>query len=156
MRAVKIRQVENRVGELAAPFRRLGIEYIQPGAELARRQGRVQRRLVDDFPAGGIDEDGPRLHQAKPSRIHQLSREVYRQAAKRSELTLLSSADDKMYGSLITFQMKPEHFKNFNALCVKKKIWIVRAERLRVATHVHTRPQDIKLFFETIDEAAKA
>ena len=90
------------------------------------------------------------------SRIHQLSREVYRQASKRGELTLLSPADDRMYGSLVTFQMKPDHFKNFAALCVKKKIWIVRAEKMRVATHVHTRPEDIKLFFETIDESAKA
>jgi len=89
------------------------------------------------------------------SRIHTLSREVYKQAAKRSELTLLSSADDRMYGSLVTFQMKPDHFKKFAELCSKKKIWIVRSERLRVATHVHTRPQDIKLFFDTLDEAAK-
>jgi isopenicillin-N epimerase len=90
------------------------------------------------------------------SRIHHLSREVYRQAAKRSELTLLSSADDKLYGSLVTFQMKPDHYKKFAALCTQKKIWIVRAERMRVATHVHTRPQDIQLFFDTLDEAAKA
>ncbi len=88
-------------------------------------------------------------------RIHHLSKEVYKQSAKRQSLQLLSAADDGMYGSLVTFQMQPEHFQRFSTLCTKKKIWIVKAPRQRVATHIHTRPQDVQLYFESLDEAAK-
>jgi hypothetical protein len=41
-------------------------------------------------------------------------------------------------------------------LCRKKRIWITGVERIRLSTHIHTRPQDIDLFFETVAEARRA
>ena len=87
------------------------------------------------------------------SRIHQLGRKVLEQARALPYLELLTPDDDRMFGSLVTFRMQPDHFKKFSALCAKRKIWIVQSERLRVATHIHTRPADIDLFFETLRAA---
>jgi hypothetical protein len=56
-----------------------------------------------------------------------------------------------MYGSLVTFrfQKKPDAFF---AACKKKRIWTTGGSPLRVSTHVHTRPADIALLFETMRE----
>jgi len=88
-------------------------------------------------------------------RIHQLARMVYERARPQGDLEMLSSEDDRLYGGLVTFRMKLELFKKFNALCQRKKVWIVGSERQRVATHIHTRPEDIDLYFRTLDEARR-
>jgi selenocysteine lyase/cysteine desulfurase len=48
--------------------------------------------------------------------------------------------------------LPPERSKKLYELCRKRRIWISGAERLRVSTHIHTRPQDIDTFFATLDE----
>ena len=88
-------------------------------------------------------------------RIHQLARMVFERARGQGDLELLTPDDDRLYGGLVTFRMKPELFRAFNALCAKKRIWIVAGERMRVATHIHTRPRDIDLFFRTLDQARR-
>jgi selenocysteine lyase/cysteine desulfurase len=85
------------------------------------------------------------------ARIHQLARMVRAKAQERG-LQLLTPGDDRLYGSLTTFQLPPERSKKLYELCRKRRIWISGAERLRVSTHIHTRPQDIDTFFATLDE----
>lgn len=103
---------------------------------------------------------GLRFHKALGServcgRIHQLARTVYERARKQSDLEMLSAEDDRLYGGLVTFRLSAELFQKFQALCNKKRIWIVGSQRQRVATHIHTRPRDIDLYFQTLEEARK-
>jgi isopenicillin-N epimerase len=85
------------------------------------------------------------------SRIHQLARVAFDQARKEG-LPLLTPDDDRMFAGLVTFNLDKEHAARFLALCEKRKIWAVGSPRMRVSTHIHTRPQDIELFFETLRE----
>ncbi|MFN0102712.1 MAG: aminotransferase class V-fold PLP-dependent enzyme [Bryobacteraceae bacterium] len=87
------------------------------------------------------------------ARIHQLARMAFDRARKTPKLELLTPDDDRMFGSLVSFQMQPAHFKKFSALCRERRIWIMQSERFRVSAHIHTRPEDIDLLFQTLDEA---
>ena len=87
-------------------------------------------------------------------RTHQLARMVYERARKLPYARMITPDDDRMFAALTTFQMKPEHFKRFYAECQKRRIWVLGADRMRVSTHIHTRPQDLDLFFEVLDATA--
>ena len=87
-------------------------------------------------------------------RTHQLARMVYERARKLPYARMITPDDDRMFAALTTFQMKPEHFKRFYAECQKRRIWVHAADRMRVSTHIHTRPQDLDLFFEVLDATA--
>jgi len=87
------------------------------------------------------------------ARMHQLARMVFDRAKARPSLRLLTPDDDRMFGSLVSFQMRPAHFQKFAALCRERKIWIMMSERFRVSTHIHTRPEDIDLLFQTLRES---
>ncbi len=89
------------------------------------------------------------------ARIHQLARQVYEQARGQSDLEMLSAEDHRLYAGLVTFRIKPALSKAFDALCAKRRIWIYGGQRMRVATHIHTRPRDIDLFFRTLEEARR-
>jgi selenocysteine lyase/cysteine desulfurase len=78
---------------------------------------------------------------------------VFERARQTAGLQLLTPDDDRMFGSLVSFQMQPAHFKKFATLCRQRRIWIMMAERFRVSVHVHTRPEDIDLLFKTIEDA---
>ena len=86
------------------------------------------------------------------ARTHQLSRSVYEKARAVSYLELLTPDDDRMFGALVTFQIKKEKLDPFWEACKKKRIWTTGGARLRVSTHIHTRPQDIDLLFATMRE----
>ena len=90
------------------------------------------------------------------NRIHQLARQAFDRAHKLPYLKMLTPDNDRMFGSLVSFQMTTDHFKRFSAACSKKKIWIMQSERMRIATHIHTRPQDIDLFFDVMEETKTA
>jgi selenocysteine lyase/cysteine desulfurase len=100
---------------------------------------------------------GLHFHQAIGSeriynRIHQLASQVRQRAASSPILQLLTPADDRMYGSLVTFTFKRDP-KPFFELCKKRRIWTTGSERLRVSTHIHTRPEDVDTLFKTMEEA---
>ena len=64
----------------------------------------------------------------------------------------------RMYGSLVTFRINlPERrLERLWQLCDERLIWTTRNPRLRMSTHIHTRREDLDLFFETLDEASTA
>jgi selenocysteine lyase/cysteine desulfurase len=100
---------------------------------------------------------GLRFHNAIGSdviydRIHQLARQVYERASRTPIVDLLTPANDQLYGSLVTFQFKTKETAPFFAACKKKWIWVIQSDKLRVSTHIHTRPSDIEALFSTIDE----
>lgn len=89
------------------------------------------------------------------ARIHGLARRVYQQARQRPYLKLLSSADDRLYGALVTFTF-PENFR-FDELWRKAKerrIWLYGGQRLRISTPIHLRSSDIDQAFALFDEVA--
>ena len=86
------------------------------------------------------------------ARIHQLAR-MGLERARAMGLELLTPDDDRMFGSLTAFQLSGNAGKRFADLCRKRRIWITGAPRVRVSTHIHTRPQDLDVFFETLKEA---
>jgi len=56
----------------------------------------------------------------------------------------------------VTFQINlPDNkIRQLWQLCDERLIWTTGNPHLRISTHVHTRPSDIDLFFETLAEAA--
>lgn len=84
------------------------------------------------------------------ARMHQLARMVYDKARSVPYLELLTPEDDRMYGSLVTFRFKGKKPDAFFEACRKKRIWTTGSATLRVSAHVHTRPSDIDLLFETM------
>jgi len=87
------------------------------------------------------------------ARIHQLARMVYEKARNVPYLELLTPQDDRMYGSLVTFRFKDKKPDAFFEACRKKRIWTTGSPTLRVSAHVHTRPADIELLFDTMRSA---
>jgi selenocysteine lyase/cysteine desulfurase len=105
--------------------------------------------------------EGLRFHKAIGSdriygRIHQLARMVYEKASQLPYVELLTPADERLYGSLATFRFKSKNTSAFYALCKKRRMWIIGGEKLRVSSHIHTRPSDIELLFSTIEETMGA
>jgi selenocysteine lyase/cysteine desulfurase len=100
---------------------------------------------------------GLRFHSAIGSsriyeRIHKLAGQVFERASRTPVLELLTPADDRLYGSLVTFRFRTKDTAPFFAECKKKRIWVMQSDKLRVSTHIHTRPSDIDALFETINQ----
>jgi isopenicillin-N epimerase len=83
-------------------------------------------------------------------RIHELARRARGLAAGISELELLTPDDDRLYGGLVAFRMPKALFEAFAKKAAAEKMWVYGSPLMRIATHVHTRPQDVDRFFELI------
>jgi selenocysteine lyase/cysteine desulfurase len=119
------------------------------------RVGTNNRAIFEGMMAGlrfARDIGPERIH----SRIHDLSKQVRERAAALPYLELLTPPDDSLYGSLVTVRLKLKDPKRLWALCKERKIYTTQGNPLRISTHIHTRPSDLDLFFETLDEAARA
>jgi len=89
------------------------------------------------------------------NRMHQLARMAREKAEATPYIELLTPADDRMYGSLMTFQIKgktDEQLKPVGDIFLKNKVWTIWGQRVRLSTHIHTRPSDVDLFFNTVRE----
>jgi selenocysteine lyase/cysteine desulfurase len=89
------------------------------------------------------------------TRIHDLAKQVRQRAAALNYVELLTPDDDRMYGSLVTLALPGIDVPKFHQLCGHRKIWIAQNQRLRVSTHIHTRPEDIDTLFATLADARK-
>ena len=90
------------------------------------------------------------------ARIHELAKYVYARATELPYVDMLTPADDSMYGSLVTIQLKldEDRLARLWQLCNERLIWTTGNARLRISTHVHTRRSDIDLFFDTLAEVS--
>jgi selenocysteine lyase/cysteine desulfurase len=84
------------------------------------------------------------------ARIHQLAKSFREKAAKMDKLEVLTPEDDRMYGSLVAFNLRGVDQERFARLAKERKIWISGGKRVRVSAHIHTRPQDLELLIETL------
>lgn len=119
------------------------------------RFGTNNRAVIEGFMAGlhFAQAIGPdRIYQ----RIHELAKEMYDLAADLPYVDMISSADDSMYGSLVTMQLKlsDAQLAQLWQLCKYRLIWTTGNPHLRLSAHIHTRRSDIVAFFQTLHEVA--
>jgi isopenicillin-N epimerase len=88
------------------------------------------------------------------ARIHELAKMARKLASESSHCELLTPGNDGQYGSLIAFRLRGVKPERLMDLCSKRRIWISGGPRIRLSTHIHTRPSDLDLFFETLRAAA--
>jgi selenocysteine lyase/cysteine desulfurase len=101
---------------------------------------------------------GLKFHHALGSdavygRMNELARKVFRLAGERSWLELLTPNDERMFSALVTFRLRRGTFEPLWPAAKKRRMWVQQTpERLRVSTHVHTRPADVDALFDLMDE----
>jgi isopenicillin-N epimerase len=91
-------------------------------------------------------------HDRIYARIHQLARIAYAKAKAIPYIEFLTPEDDRMYAGLVTIQFKDRDLTPLWDACKRKRIWTTGSEKLRLSTHIHTRPADLDLFFQTVEE----
>ncbi len=85
------------------------------------------------------------------ARIHQLARMVRERAKAQPNLELLTPEDDRMFGGMVTFRLRNGDVKRVLELAQKRRIFMTGGkERIRISTHVHTRPADVEALFDTL------
>ncbi len=115
------------------------------------RLGTNNRATIEGMLAGlhfGRDIGHERVY----ARMHQLARLVRMRAARLSYIEVLTPDDDRMYGSLVSFRFRKDAKAAWEEVG-RKKIWISGngTDQVRISTHIHTRPQDIHAFFDTVE-----
>ena len=86
-------------------------------------------------------------------RMHNLAKLCLQKARQMPELIdVLTPDDDSMFGSIAAIRFKKD-VKPLLALCRKRRIWHTGTEMMRISTHIHTRPGDLDIFFQTVKEA---
>jgi isopenicillin-N epimerase len=124
------------------------------GLKAARFQmvGTNNRAIFEGLVAGKrfLEQLGP---ERVYGRIHELAKTMYSRARQYPYLEMLTPEDDRLYGSIVTFRFKAGmNLAPLWEACKQKRIWILNGERLRLSAHVHTRPGDIDLFFDTMEK----
>ncbi len=89
------------------------------------------------------------------ARIHELARRALTMARSLPFAELLTPDDDRMFGAMVTFRLPEPIWQKTQQLCRQRRIWVYGGPRCRLSTHVHTRPEDLEAFFDTVREAAR-
>jgi len=84
------------------------------------------------------------------ARIHQLARHTFDRARKLPYIELLTPDDDRMFAALVTIAFKKDASAVW-AETSKRRIFVSGAQRVRLSSHIHTRPQDIDELFDIIE-----
>ncbi len=88
-------------------------------------------------------------------RIHQLAQRARQYAAAIPELEMMTPDDDRLYGGLVAFRMSRPHFERFAKKASAEKMWLYGSDLMRIATHIHTRPEDVDRFFTLLRDSRK-
>jgi isopenicillin-N epimerase len=88
-------------------------------------------------------------------RTHDLARRARAQAEKLGYLPLVTPDNDAQYGSLVTFGLGPVDRAKLFAECDRRRIWTLRAQRMRLSAHIHTRPSDLDAFFDAVEQVRR-
>jgi selenocysteine lyase/cysteine desulfurase len=111
--------------------------------------GTNNRAVIEGMIAGldFLKQLGPERVYA---RIHQLAGYTLRKAQAVPYIEPLTPGDDRLYGSLvgIRFKKPAEELEPFHAALRKQRVWVAGAPQVRLSSHVHTRREDIDLYFE--------
>lgn len=85
-------------------------------------------------------------------RIHELASYNVSLAKQRGYMEVLSSADERLYGSLTCIGFKGADLAPMWRKLRSRRIWTIITERVRISTHIHTRKRDLEEFHATVDE----
>lgn len=85
-------------------------------------------------------------------RIHELANYNVSLARQRNYIEVLSSADERLYGSLTCIGFKGADLGLMWKKLRSRRIWTIITERVRISTHIHTRKRDLEEFYATVDE----
>jgi selenocysteine lyase/cysteine desulfurase len=85
------------------------------------------------------------------ARIHQLARRNYEMARQRSYVQVLSSEDHTLYGALTCVDFGERDISKMWAALRAKRVWTLTSQKVRISTHIHTRPEDLEAFWTTAD-----
>jgi selenocysteine lyase/cysteine desulfurase len=85
-------------------------------------------------------------------RIHELAKYNESLARQREYIEVLSSPDERLYGSLTCIGFKGADLAPMWKKLRSRRIWTIVTERLRISTHIHTRKRDLEEFYGTLDE----
>ncbi len=114
------------------------------------RMGTNNRAIFEGMIAGlhFAQEIG---HDRIYTRIHQLARRTFERARALPYIDLLTPDDDRMFAALVAIRFKKDA-KPVWEECAKRKIFVSAGERVRLSSHIHTRPADIDQLFDIIQE----
>ena len=114
------------------------------------KQGTNNRAVFEGMVAGlrFAQAVGPERIYA---RIHQLARRTYERAAKLPYIQTLTPNDDRMFAALVGIQFTKDAGAVWQET-VKRKIFVSGGQRVRLSSHIHTRPSDIDQLFDIIEE----
>ena len=96
-----------------------------------------------------IDELGA---QRIYDRIHHLAQYAYSRAKQFPYVKLLSSPNPALYGGMVAFEVDRPDYAPLWTKLAQRKVWTLRGPKIRISSHIHTRPSDIDLFFDTLKE----
>jgi selenocysteine lyase/cysteine desulfurase len=85
-------------------------------------------------------------------RVHSLAKYTYKRAVESGHIEMESAEEDHLYGALVGLRFKTDKLDKFHEALGKRRIWVNKAQRVRLSTHIHTRPQDIDLYFDLMKE----
>jgi isopenicillin-N epimerase len=83
-------------------------------------------------------------------RIHELAQDVRERVARIPKAKLLTPANDRLYGGMVTFEIRGLGESRLAGICKQRKIWAVVGDHTRIAVHIHTRPSDLDRFFAAV------
>jgi hypothetical protein len=52
----------------------------------------------------------------------------------------------------VSIRFKAEKLDAFHEALKKKRVWVNMGKQVRLSAHIHTRPQDIDLYFDLMKE----
>ena len=87
------------------------------------------------------------------ARIHELAKLNYKMACSRPYVEVVSPEDDRFYGGLlfIRINLSDAQLTKANQLLTQKRVWLMAGKHARVSTHIHTRPKDLEIFYDSLD-----
>ncbi len=85
-------------------------------------------------------------------RIHHLAQYAYSRAKQFPYVKLLSSPNPALYGGMVAFEVDRPDYAPLWTKLAQRKVWTLRGPKIRISSHIHTRPSDIDLFFDTLKE----
>jgi selenocysteine lyase/cysteine desulfurase len=114
------------------------------------RLGTNNRAILEGFMAA-LRFSGDIGNDHVYARIHQLARMVFERARRLSYIEMLTPDDDRMFAGMVTFRVKKDGSRAWEIMR-QKRMWTYMGEQIRLSTHIHTRPQDIDLFFGILED----
>jgi isopenicillin-N epimerase len=86
------------------------------------------------------------------ARIHELAKRVRERIAAHAQLRLTNASADAFYGGLVSFEPVQGDLKRVLAELAAHNVRVAGGpERIRVATHIFTRPTELNTLFSAVD-----